>query len=227
MAQLQDLKGQRFGKLTVVDRAENHVSKGGHIFAQWKCVCDCGKETIVQAGSLKRGTTQSCGCLQRETAAKLKAKHGHSYDRLYNIWNHMKQRCQNPNNDSYGIYGAEGKMVCDEWAQDFTAFYNWAIENGYTDDLTIDRIDGTKGYSPDNCRWATRKEQANNTRNTCFVVYKGEQKSLSQLAEETGKSKRILYDRIVTRHWDVDRAAETPVKTPKRRHGANEKRGTK
>lgn len=205
-----DLTGQRFGRLVVVERVTDHITPSGATFVQWKCVCDCGNNTVVSTLSLRRSSgTRSCGCLQKETATRMCTKHGHSSERVYGIWNHIKQRCSNPNNDSFDFYGAEGKDVCAEWANSFQAFYDWAIANGYSDKLTIDRIDNSKGYYPENCRWATRKEQANNTRRTRFVTYGGKKMSLTQLSEITGVKKKILYDRIVTRNWDVERAVST------------------
>ena len=115
--------------------------------------------------------------------------------RLYRIWEGMKQRCYNTNRPAYRIYGGRGITVCDEWKNSFQAFYKWSMSNGYRDDLSIDRIDNDKGYSPENCRWATRKEQQNNCSNTIKVEINGTQKSLRQWAEETGIYFNTLYKR--------------------------------
>lgn len=123
------------------------------------CKCDCGNETIVLKANLVRGHTKSCGCNRSINARKLFTKHGQCGTRLYRIWVEMVHRCYLKSDTNYKKYGARGITVCDEWRNDFKSFYDWSMSNGYTDELTIDRIDSDGNYEPTNCRWATYKQQ--------------------------------------------------------------------
>jgi hypothetical protein len=163
MAHYKDISGQKFGRLTAVEyRGTNYRHS-----AMWLCVCECGKEHVVDRNCLIKGTTRSCGCLNQEVrlSGANRATHGLGKTRLYRIWKKMKSRCHNPNDPNYSKwYGAHGIQVCPAWRNDFLAFYQWATANGYADDLSIDRIDPFGNYEPDNCRWATALEQVRNKR---------------------------------------------------------------
>lgn len=171
----------------------------------------------MRYSDLINGKSNSCGCLHNEMLSKYKYKHGYSHTRLHGIWLQMKDRCENPNNSEYSIYGAEGKTVCEEWNGEHGAenFIKWSLANGYSDDLTIDRIDGSKGYSHENCRWATRKEQSNNNRNNHILEYKGKKQTLMQWAEEYNINYGTLWSRI-NNGWDIGKALEFHIRKRKK-----------
>ncbi len=187
-----DLTGQRFGRLVVIEEA-GHSSDGR---VQWFCKCDCGKTTVSTTTNLKRNHTRSCGCLNEENHFKHGKRTRTNSHSLYGIWDNMKQRCGNSNATLYHRYGGRGITVCQEWREDFQAFYNWAMANGYQDDLTIDRIDNDKGYSPDNCRWITKKANLNNTSQNAFIELNGERHTIAEWSRITGISRKAIDYRI-------------------------------
>ena len=172
MSKLKDLTGQKFGKLTVIERAEN--DKRGNV--QWLCECECGKKKVIRGYQLTNSKTKSCGCLVGHN----NGVHYKTRTRLFNIWASMKQRCSDKNSNNYKNYGAKGVKVCDEWQNNFVAFSNWAKANGYNDKLTIDRIDNKKGYEPSNCRWVDMKTQQRNRSNNHLVTINGETKCVAE-----------------------------------------------
>ena len=164
MSKRIDLYGKKFGKLTVLDRAEN--SNNGH--ARWLCICECGNKTIVTSDSLRSGKTVSCGCHGKQMLREKgrRTTHGLRNHKLYGVWRSMKERCTLETHKYYKDYGGRGIKVCKLWMNDFQSFYVWAMSNGYKEGLTIDRIDNNKGYEPSNCRWVTMAIQNKNKRNT-------------------------------------------------------------
>lgn len=189
----EDMTGRRFGRLTVIERSGYVLDKSNRKSINWKCQCDCGNITYVTSNNLK-GKTRSCGCYLREIAGKQTITHGFRKTRLYSIYNSMKQRCNNKNNHAYKNYGGRGIKVCDEWNKPdgLKNFAEWALNNGYSDDLTIDRINVNGDYEPSNCRWVSISEQSKNTRRNVLICYEGKTMILSDFSRITGIDHRYI-----------------------------------
>lgn len=183
----KDMTNYETDKLKVLRRMPNN--KYGD--AMWECLCACGNIFVTTGAAIRSGHARSCGCLQREAAGRLKRSHGGSQTRLFRIWTAMRYRCENESVASYKDYGGKGIKVCDEW-QDFAVFRAWALSHGYTDALTIDRIDNSKGYAPENCRWATRTEQNRNTTRTHRISYNGTTLTAAEAARIVGLSRSTV-----------------------------------
>lgn len=208
MVKFIDLTGRVFGRLTVIKRVPN--KKAGTTL--WECRCICGNKTVTSTSSLKSGLCRSCGCLHREAASqqgKKSATHNKTNTRLYRVWGNMKTRCYNKKNKNYERWGSRGIYVCDAWLHDFQAFYDWAVSSGYGDGKTLDRVDNNGPYSPENCRWATPKEQARNTRKNKYIIYNGEMHLLVEWSEILGIPAPTLCYRL--KHFPVEVALSTPV----------------
>jgi len=158
MGKIINLVGKIFTRLTVI--SEDGKNSSNKIM--WKCICDCGKTLKVAGNALKSGNTKSCGCLNNENRLTNNLKHGMSKTKLYKSWSDMKSRCLNKKNKSYDRYGKRGISICDEWLN-FDEFMKWALSNGHNELLEIERKNNDGNYEPSNCKWATRKEQNNNT----------------------------------------------------------------
>ena len=196
-----DLTGQRFGRLVVVSRAESKNQR-----TMWNCVCDCGKKVVVGSKDIRNGKTKSCGCYHKDNYAQPPRmigrknpsyKHGGTGTKLYWIWSSMVQRCTNENDKRFQMYGARGITVCDEWLNGFGAFCEWAMMNGYSEGLSIDRIDNDGNYCPENCRWTDSVVQSNNRRNNIMITRNNETHTLSEWA----RIKKLPYKTILERYY--------------------------
>lgn len=196
MPKFVDLSGEKFGRWLVLERTSDHVTKSGNHFTQYRCVCECGIEKDVTANSLKSGRSVSCGCFARERSSEvcrdLFMTHGETKGRLYQIYAGIKKRCLNPNAYNYADYGGRGISMCEEWLHNWCSFRDWALKNGYADNLSIDRIDVNGNYTPDNCRWVGRVAQANNRRSNRYITYRGESRTIAEWANELN----IPYKRL-------------------------------
>jgi hypothetical protein len=212
-----NLTGMRFGRLMVIHREKNIGEK-----TAWLCLCDCGTNVIVQSTSLTSGNTKSCGCLQkdisREIGSRLLTKHGgfRKNPRLYKIWKHIIERCNDKNFKYYKNYGGRGITICSNWMH-FDNFYQWAISNGYLDNLTIDRINVNGNYEPGNCRWATRKTQSRNKRSNKSITFNGVTKNYAEWDECLGFPIGTIRTRKF-RGWSDDRAITTPPRNLNEQH---------
>lgn len=212
-----DISGKRFGNLVVIKRGDNKILPNGLAVTMWECACDCGNKTIVTSANLRKGVTKSCGC-KRGKAGKenVNYKHGKSNTRLYKIWEGMHKRCKDVNSKSYKNYGGRGIEICKQW-NEYENFEEWALKNGYSDNLTIDRINVNQGYYPDNCRWATNKQQSNNRRSNRIIEYKGKRKTLSEWAAFLN----VPYSRLQTRldnGWTIEEAFTIPKLNANRKY---------
>jgi hypothetical protein len=204
----KNIAGQRFGKLTVI--CEVGRSKDKQV--RWKCLCDCGNTSIVLGNNLRRGNSTSCGCGQiavQQSVGDRTRTHGMAGTPTFTRWNNMKQRCYNPNASSYEYYGDRGITVCDRWLHSFENFLEDMGECP-SDQHSIERIDNNKGYSPENCKWATAIEQGRNRRNVKLIEFEGKKLAIPEWAECTGIKPGTIAWRLA-RGWSVDRALTTPV----------------
>lgn len=202
---MKDLTGKTFDRLTVLQRVEDHYYPSGRHDIQYKCRCDCGKELNVLGIHLCSGHTKSCGCFRQDTTSANRKMHGMTNTRLYSIWKNMKRRCLSKTHPDYALYGERGISICDEWIQHFDMFEKWAIDNGYADDLSLDRRDVNGNYEPNNCRWVTQKVQCNNTRRNINIQYNGEVHTMKEWASILGINYGTLQSRI-SRGWTFERA---------------------
>lgn len=198
-----DITGKHYGRLVAIKRVDN--DRNNH--KRWLCKCECGSETIVLENDLATGKTRSCGCYYKETRKIAAKTHGGSKTRLFRIWASMKSRCENPNRKDRAYYGGRGITVCDEW-KEYEVFSKWAYENGYADNLSIDRIDVNKGYSPENCRWADAITQMNNTRHNRYITVGGETKTVTEWSRANHIPHSTIYYRLAHGWSEADAVAK-------------------
>lgn len=213
MSKAIDLTGRIFGRWEVIERAEN--TKQGDACFVCRCTCEEKTERVVKGASLRQGKSLSCGCLTIE-ASKSRATHSGTKTRLYRIWQNMKERCYNPKNTYYYNYGGRGISVCENWKDKFENFSNWAYANGYEEVLTLDRKNNNLNYSENNCRWVSRKAQANNTRKNKLILFNGEIHTMSEWSTILDITYMCLVHRI-GRGWSIERAFTTPQQNRKKK----------
>lgn len=215
MSHLIDMTGRRVGKLLVLRRAENQGTR-----AMWICKCDCGEYCIARGSELRSGCKTDCGCSGKERTRKAVTKHGDSTSRLYRMWRSMLNRCERPRQANSKYYHDKGITVCQEW-HDYLVFKEWALANGYDPnakfgECTLDRIDGSTGYSPENCRWVSidtqNKHRSEFHTHTVQIAFNGVTKYLDQWASEYNIPYKTLWARINVRKWSIEKALTTPVR---------------
>lgn len=209
MPKLIDLTGKRFGRLIVIKLSGRN--KHGHL--RWLCLCSCKKEVVILGINLRRGDTQSCGCLNKEKIVQRSTKHGYAKRKekckTYSIWHDMIQRCTNPNNKRYKRYGGRGITVCAQWMK----FINFLNDMGEAPKgHQIDRMNNNKGYFKANCKWSTPKQQQRNRNNNHPVTYNNRTQCVSAWAEEFNINPGTLLGRL-NRNWSIKKALTIPVKT--------------
>lgn len=212
-SRVEDISGKRFGRLVAIRYAGK--SKGKQTL--WECKCDCGNLVIVHQQNLISGHTKSCGCYNKEVAIERNTTHGDTNTRIYRIWHDMMLRCYSPKHTSYYLYGEKGIAVCQEW-QEYKEFKNWALSNGYKENLSIDRIDNSKGYEPSNCRWATDIQQGNNTNRNLMFTINGVTNSLANWCREYGVPYARVHSRIYS-GWDILDALTRPAQIHHKKAG--------
>lgn len=200
MGIILDLVGERYGRLTVMSKADTTSRK-----TKWNCRCDCGGTALATSSDLRGGNTSSCGCLRRDVTRARSVTHGMTNSVEYHTWSKMKERCNNPNIESYQYYGANGIRVCSRWENSFENFYA-DMGPRPSDQHSIDRIDSSRDYSPDNCRWATTTEQSRNRSITLTVDFRGERVPFAELCERFNQPYILVYKRVFTFGWDLEQA---------------------
>lgn len=203
-----EIKGEKFGRLTAI-RLYGRDSHGQQI---WHCKCQCGNTTKSLLSNLKAGISKSCGCARIESLIKAAKTHGLRKHKLYTTWHNMKARCLNKKNYQYKDYGGRGITVSKIWAKSFISFYNWAMKNGWSPSLTLDRVDNNRGYYPTNCKFSTRNGQSRNQRSNHLITYNGLTLCCSEWADRIGIKYTTLNSRINRQNWPIEKALTKPLR---------------
>lgn len=203
--------GKKYGRLTIINDLEDGVAPGGSHYRMVRCLCDCGNTCSSRLADIKKGHTSSCGCYFKETFIK------HGFDcnnsknkRIYHIYHDIKKRCYNKNCKNYKNYGGRGISMCDKWLHDFTSFATWCLNNGYSDELTIDRINNDGNYEPSNCRWVDAITQGNNRSDNVVIYHNNEKMTLIQWCRKLGL-KYSTYKSRRRRGYNIEYSLFTPV----------------
>jgi len=199
----KQIEGKKFGRLLAIKEVERTRSS-----RRFLCQCQCGTEITISLNLLLSGNTKSCGCLKKDRNKSYFTTHGLSNSKLYSVWSSMKDRCFRKNDPAYKNYGARGITVCDEWLK-FEIFHDWAMANGYQDDLTIERIDNDGDYCSENCTWIPKKEQPRNRRGLHLITFEGKTRTITDWAKKIGIHASSLRDRL-NHGWSIKEALTTP-----------------
>lgn len=199
-----DLIGQKFGRLTVVERVSGA--------SKWVCVCDCGKVTTPSSYNLRKGVVKSCGCFNREAVSTRNLTHGLRHTPEYDVWSSIVQRTTNRSNKRFSDYGGRGIDIDPRWL----TFECFLADMGTRPSRkhSIERVDNDRGYGPENCKWVLPEVQNNNTRRNCTATFKGKTQTISQWCRELRLNYRTIKGRLVAYGWSIERALSTPTKSP-------------
>lgn len=201
----ENIIGKRFNRLKVIQFIKSKPKN------KWLCQCDCGNTAISTGYKLKSGHTKSCGCIRTEKFKSRVTKHGisASHPKIYHAYMDMMARCYNPDLKNFHRYGGRGIMVCEEWKTNLESFLNWSLQNGFEENLSLDRIQNDGNYEPNNCRWIPQLKQAQNRSTTVFIEHNGIKESMAATGRRYGITPQAIKFRLA-KGWSVKDALESP-----------------